>query len=85
MTKVRKRRKNMQTENRVYDIRCYAVPSFKTPDQYIKEKLKMLRGEMFIEPTKEELDHLFELTDEGDIDRAVHSIIARHWNELEGR
>jgi hypothetical protein len=75
----------MDTGTKVYDIRCYAVPTFKTPEQYVREKLKMLRGEMLIEPTADELNHLVELQTEGDIDRAVHSIIARHWNELEGR
>ena len=51
----------MDTENKTYDIRCYAVPTFVTSEQYVREKLKMLRGEMLIEPTEKELDHLFEL------------------------
>lgn len=55
-------------------------PDFKTPKQYVKAKLKMLRDDMYIVPTKAEIDHLYSLTDQHDIDRAVASVIDRHWN-----
>lgn len=55
---------------------------FKNPKQYIKFKLKMLRRDMYIEPTQKEVDHLYTLTTETAIDNAVHSIIARHWNRF---
>ena len=52
---------------------------FRTPVQYVDRKLKMLRKHMRIEPTEEEVLHLKTLKTQGDIDRAVHSIIDRHW------
>ena len=54
---------------------------FKSPEQYVKGKLKMLRKEMYIQPTDAEVAHLNELKTMGDIDRAVHSIIERHWSD----
>jgi hypothetical protein len=56
------------------------MPEFVTPEQYIEFKLLMLRKEMYIEPTEDEIKHLYELKTEGDIDRAVHGIIYRAWN-----
>ena len=55
-------------------------PEFKTPKQYVKAKLKMLRNDMWILPSKKEEVHLYSLKTQGDIDRAVASIIDRHWN-----
>lgn len=67
--------------DRYFDLRCGAVPDFRTPKQYIREKLKILRDDMCIHPTIREIDHLYSLKTEGDIDRACHSIIERHWKE----
>lgn len=53
---------------------------FKTAKKYVEFKLEMLRNEMYIEPTEKEVAHLYELKTEGDIDRAVCSIISRHWD-----
>lgn len=53
--------------------------AFTTPEEYIDGKIVMLRNEMYINPTLEEINHLYSLKTEGDIDRAVHSIIDRHW------
>ena len=58
------------------------LPEFISADRYVMAKLKMLRYEMLIEPTHEEITHLYELKTETAIDNAVHSIIARHWDEL---
>ena len=54
---------------------------FVNPDVYIKSKLRMLRKDMYIEPTPKEVAHLKSLKTRGDIDRAVHSIIERHWGD----
>lgn len=51
-------------------------------DRYVDAKLKMLKCEMLIEATDEEINHLYSLKSETAIDNAVHSIIARHWDEL---
>lgn len=56
------------------------IEEYKNPKQYIKAKLKMLRNEMFIEPTEEEIRHLLTLRSDVAIDNAVHSIIDRHWD-----
>ena len=61
-------------------IKVKWLVEFKNPRQYVKEKLKMLRNEMYIRPTVEEIDHLYSLKTEGDIDRAVKTIIDRHWS-----
>ena len=54
-------------------------PDFITPEQYIEARLDILRNDMYIEPTQEEIDHLYSLTDQHDIDRAIHDIIDRAW------
>lgn len=58
-----------------------AVTRFMSPKQYVKAKLKMLRNEMYIEPSGSEVAHLFELKSEIEIDQAVHSIIDRRWSK----
>lgn len=50
-----------------------------TPDNYVKRKLKMLRRDMYIYPTEDEIDHLKELTSVTAIDNAVRTIISRYW------
>ena len=52
---------------------------FRNPKQYVERKLKMLRSHMKIPVTEEEVVHLKTLKTRGDIDRAVASIIDRHW------
>lgn len=54
---------------------------FKDCAQYIDAKLTMLRKEMYIQPTDEEVLHLSKLRNKIAIDNAVHSIIDRHWGE----
>jgi hypothetical protein len=56
-----------------------AIQEYVNPTQYVEFKLKMLREEMYINPTEEEVAHLMELKSELAIDRAVHTIIDRHW------
>ena len=58
------------------------IIEYKNPKQYIKAKLKMLRNEMFIQPTEEEIRHLLTLRSDVAIDNAVHSIIDRHWDAM---
>lgn len=53
---------------------------FQNPKQYVDDKLEMLRNEMYIYPSPEEIAHLRTLKTEGDIDRAVKSIINRAWS-----
>ena len=48
---------------------------------YIRSKIKMLKNEMLIDPTEEEIRHLLELRTHVAIDNAVHSIIERHWSK----
>lgn len=53
---------------------------YENPEQYVEFKLEMLRKEMYIEPTPEEIEHLKSLDSELRIDNAVRSIIERHWS-----
>lgn len=55
------------------------LATFITPEQYVEDKLEMLREEMYIYPTYDEVKHLKSLKTETSIDNAVHSIIDRHW------
>ena len=61
-------------------LQQHYIEEFKNPKQYIKAKLKMLRNEMFIQPTEEEIRHLLTLKSDVAIDNAIHSIIDRHWD-----
>lgn len=68
------KRERMRQRDESYTV------EFENTSQYVNFKLKMLRNEMFIEPTPEEVTHLYELKTRGDIDRAVCSVIDRHWS-----
>lgn len=68
------RRKADQQKNDSFFI------TFVTPGQYVEDKVAMLREEMCINPTSEEIEHLKTLKTEVSIDNAVHSIIDRHWS-----
>lgn len=57
------------------------IDEFKNPEQYVKAKIKMLRNEMYISPTEEEISHLLTLKTDVAIDNAIHSIIDRHWDK----
>lgn len=72
MVETREANKDMEKE-------CWGFV-FKNPKQYVDVKLTMLRKDMYINPTKAEVDHLYELKDQYAIDRAVASIIDRHWS-----
>ncbi len=54
-------------------------PRFENTRQYREAKLSMLRNDMYIEPTLDELVHLNTLKTEGEIDRWCRSVIERHW------
>lgn len=54
-------------------------PIFKTPEQYIEQKLKILKRDFRITATETELEHLNTLTTQIQIDNAILTIIARHW------
>ena len=58
-----------------------SVPKFENAETFVNDKIKMLKRDFRIHPTEEEIAHLRELETEGDINRAVASIIDRHWNE----
>ena len=53
---------------------------FENPEKYIKEKLRMLRQDMYIEPTEEEIDRLKSKKTESEIDNVVRGIVARAWS-----
>lgn len=55
-------------------------PIFKTPEQYIPQKLKILKRDFYITATEAEVEHLKTLKTQIEIDNAVLSIIAHHWD-----
>ena len=52
---------------------------FINPEDYAGRKLRMLQVDMCINPDPDEIAHLYSLKTRGEIDRAVASIIDRHW------
>lgn len=48
--------------------------------KYVKQKLKMLKCDFLIEPTKDDVDNLMALNSEQAIDKWVVKIIKDHWN-----
>jgi hypothetical protein len=58
------------------------TPIFKTPEQYIEAKLKILTDPMGfgVQPTEKELAHLKSLTTQVRIDNAILQIIDNHWS-----
>lgn len=55
------------------------APLFKNAEQFIQAKLDMLKKDFRIKPTEKEIDHLYELKTESEINRAVRQIINDHW------
>lgn len=55
-------------------------PQFKTPEKYVKSKLKILSRDFCIQATEEEKAHLNTLTTQIAIDNAILSIINRRWD-----
>ena len=57
-------------------------PVFRNPKQYVEAKLKILtdhRG-FGIQPTRDEVLHLYTLKTQIAIDNAILSIISHHWD-----
>lgn len=55
-------------------------PKWKNAEQYLKGKLKILKGHFCITPTEREMTHLKTLTTQTEIDNAILSIIDNRWN-----
>ena len=65
----------------MYDVSITShTPIFKTPEQYVRDKLRILRRDFYIEATEAEIAHLKTLTTQVSIDNAVLSIMTRRWN-----
>lgn len=54
-------------------------PSFVTSEQFIKEKVKMLQDHFRIKLTDADMEHLWSLETETEINAAVKTIINNHW------
>lgn len=55
------------------------VPRFKDAPQFIAKKIKMLEKDFKIHLTQKQLEHLWSLESEGDINIACRSIIDQAW------
>lgn len=49
---------------------------------YVDRKIRMLRQDMEIEPSGDEIKHLYSLKTRGDIDRAVAGLINKAWDNF---
>ena len=54
-------------------------PIFRTPEQYVKAKLKIWKRDFYIEPTEAEIEHIKTLKNQTQIDNAFQSLITRRW------
>ena len=54
---------------------------YKTPEEYATFKINMLRNDMCIKLSPDDINHLYSLKTTGDIDRATHTIIERAWSD----
>ena len=79
-TEVKKKEPDEFEQEQVRRRMNNAYVDYENPAQYVEFKLEMLRKEMYIEPTEEEIEHLMSLDSELRIDNAVRSIIERHWS-----
>ena len=61
------------------EFRPTYIPKFENPEQFVNAKLEMLRNHLKIEPTIEEIVHLYELKTEYEIIAAVKTILNNHW------
>jgi ribulose-5-phosphate 4-epimerase/fuculose-1-phosphate aldolase len=83
--------RRFRREHKVANIACLTssddayklshAPQFQNTKQYVEAKLRMLMDPhgFCIYPTKKEIEHLYELSTESEINRAVRQIINNHW------
>lgn len=53
--------------------------NFTTVDRYVNYKLKILRNDMYINPTWEEISHMRDCQTRGAVDAAFRSLITKYW------
>lgn len=55
------------------------VPTFDTPEAFIKDKVRMLRDHFKIDVTPEDIEYLSLYKTENEINTAVKTIINKYW------
>ena len=55
------------------------IPKFENPEQFTDEKIDMLRKHFRIRLTNDEINHLYSLKTEYEINAAVRTILNNHW------
>ena len=55
------------------------IPQFTTAREFVDAKIEMLRVHMYIDLDQEDINHLYSLTKEYEINAAVKTIINKHW------
>lgn len=75
-------KKNTEPETKKQMVTEWYYGDDSTIENYIESKLKMLRKDMLIEPTDDEIRQLNRAKTTISVDNLVHSIIGRHWDEL---
>lgn len=62
-------------EGRLYGC----IPKFDRADKFIDEKVNILKDQMYIQVTDEDIEYLRQFKTEGDINAAVKRIINKYW------
>ena len=73
---------NTLTEKPTYESAYrdnYDASEFVNPEQYVERKIVMLKQEMFIDLSDEDIRHMRGLTSRGAIDAAVRGMINKYW------
>lgn len=64
------------------NVRSFDVdPRFKDKNEYVRKKITILMDQFLVKPTHKELDHLYSLDTESEIDKACIGIIKRYWDD----
>lgn len=68
-----------------YYKRSVMNPQFNNKDEYIADKVAILRGQFLVKVTPKDMDHLKSLKTEHEIDRACTAIIKKYFDEQDKR
>ena len=67
------------SEDRDHIFEANYIPKFKTPGQFITDKIEILRGQFNINLTAEDIDYLCQYKTENEINAAVKGILNKYW------
>lgn len=62
-----------------HDCKDKFIPTFKNPDQYATEKIKILKRDFCVHPTDEDEKYIRQFKTEWDINAACREILNKYW------